>query len=162
MTAASSKVALQISRNLFQYFAADSEIVHPPVDANTHRGNIISVELGSFTPSAVSRTRTVELDEQHGVIIRRRDGSKRAYAFEEGLGAIFLGPTGHDTLELVVWGVDDGGLRQAARLLPMLTGVGQPEFIIVSRRCAWQGAGGVLAMGSFDNDWKPTEASFFS
>jgi hypothetical protein len=46
--------------------------------------------------------------------------------------------------------------------LPMLTGVGQPDFIIVSKRCAWEGAAGVHAMGSFDNSWGVSETSFVS
>lgn len=78
------------------------------------------------------------------------------------MGAIFLRPLLNERLELVVWGFDQQGLRQAARLVPMLTGVGQPEFVVVSQRCAWEGAAGVLAMGSFDNFWNVSEASFVS
>lgn len=89
-------------------------------------------------------------------------GFRRTYQFEAGLGAAFLRPLPDERLELVIWGYDDTGLRQAARLVPMLTGVGQPDFIVVSRRCGWKGASGVLAMGLFDYAWKVSKASFLA
>jgi len=52
-------------------------------------------------------------------------------------------------LELDVWGSDARGLEIAARLVPMLTGVGQPDFVIADKTMLEQGAGGVLAMGFF-------------
>lgn len=81
---------------------------------------------------------------------------------QRGLGAILLRPLPMERLELDIWGFDSFGLRLAARLLPMLTGVGQPEFIVVSERCAWEGTGGVLAMGSFDRHWELSEMAFVS
>lgn len=76
------------------------------------------------------------------------------------MGAVLLRPLADERLELVIWGYDDDGLHRAARLLPMVTGVGQPEYVIVGPKCAWKGTGGVLAMGSFNASWNITEASF--
>ena len=92
--------------------------------------------------------------------LEKNDGKPRTFHFEEGLGAIFLSPLPDCRLELVIWGIDALGLRLAARLFPMLTGVGQPDFIIVSKRCAWEGAAGALAMGPFTNCWKASDESF--
>lgn len=100
------------------------------------------------------------VDQGKGIGIRNARGSVRWYEFEEGLGALYISPLPHERLELKVWGFDDDGLRQAARLLPMLTGVGQPDFVIVRKRCAWEGVAGALGMGSFDSFWNISEASF--
>ena len=155
-------VALQISRNLFQYFSADSEIVDLCAAVGLQSGNVISVVLGSDSAMLGSCSDPVALDSSGGLCLCRSGGTKTVFPFEVGMGAIFLKPLRDEKLELVVWGFDKQGLRQAARLLPMLTGVGQPDFIVVSKRCAWEGAAGVLAMGSFDNFWKVSEASFVS
>ena len=152
--------ALQVSRNLFQYFAADSEIIDLDAALAFHQANIISVALGCDLPPSASWFRSVDLLADHGLVVRKCNGQERVFQFEEGLGAIFLRPLPLGRLELVIWGYDCCGLRLAARLLPMLTGVGQPDFIIVSKRCAWEGAAGVYAMGSFDNSWGVSETSF--
>lgn len=100
--------------------------------------------------------------ETRKITLDMHDGTQKSFGFEEGIGVIFLAPCSNGGLELIIWGLDNCGLRQAARLLPMLTGVGQPEFIIVRKRCAWDGAAGVLAMGSFDKFWKVSEFSFIT
>lgn len=51
------------------------------------------------------------------------------------MGALFLRPLDGERLELVVWGADVAGLEHAARLVPALTGVGQPDFVILSAKC---------------------------
>ena len=157
-----SDIALQIARNLFQYFAADSEIIDLSAAVESQPGNVISITLGSDSAMLGSHSDHVGLDKGGGLYIRRSGGVKTVIPFEVGMGAIFLRPLLDERLELVVWGLDKQGLRQAARLMPMLTGVGQPDFVVVSKRCAWKGAAGVLAMGSFDNFWKVSEASFVS
>ena len=58
-------------------------------------------------------------------------GKKKKYRVEDGLGAIFLCPLKGGRLGLVVWGADEVGLRTASRLVPLRTGVGQPDFIVV-------------------------------
>ena len=153
-------VALQVSRNLFQYFGADCEIVDSSLDMGSPQGNVISVARGEDFPELVPHLSPIDLVKDHGIAINKCDGSKRVFQFEMGLGAIFLRPLGREKLELVIWAYDEEGLRQAARLVPMLPGVGQPDFIIVSKACAWDGAAGVLAMGSFDSSWNASEASF--
>ncbi len=161
-SAPGSEVALQIARNLFQYFAADSEIIDLSAAVGSQSGNVISVTLGPDSAMLGSHIDPVGLDDDRGLYIRRRGGVNTVFPFEVGMGAIFLRPLPDERLELVIWGLDKQGLRQAARLMPMLTGVGQPDFVVVSKRCAWKGAAGVLAMGSFDNFWKVSEASFIS
>ena len=161
-TAESFEVALQTSRNLFQYFAADSEIVDLDTDVTRQKGSVISVALNLDFPRSASQFHSIELKEARGLVVRRHNGLERIYHLQEGLGAIFLRPLPFGRLELVIWGYDSWGLRLAGRLMPMLTGVGQPDFIVVSKECAWKGAAGVLAMGSFDNIWTISEASFIS
>lgn len=155
-----SDVALQIARNFFQYFAADSEIIDLGAAIGSQSGNVISVILGSESTMIGSHSDPIGLEKGGGLYVRRRGGIKRVFPVEVGMGAIFLRPLPNERLELVVWGFDKQGLRAAARLMPMLTGVGQPDFVVVSRRCAWEGAAGVLAMGMFDNFWKVSEASY--
>ena len=155
-----SDVALQIARNLYQYFAADSEIVEPNAAVSSKSGNVISVTLGADSSLLGSHSGPIGLDSGGRLYIDRHGGMRTFIPFEIGIGAIFLRPLSDGRLELVVWGFDKHGLRQASRLMPMLTGVGQPDFVIVSRRCAWKGAEGVLAMGWFDNHWKVSESSF--
>lgn len=158
--ALNSGLCLQIARNLFQYFGADAEILESTTAYNSEAGNLISVEKGPTASPSHLPSYPITVDQGKGISIRNAQGSVRLYEFEEGLGALYLSPLPNEGLELKVWGFDDDGLRQAARLLPMLTGVGQPEFILVRKRCAWEGAAGVLGMGSFDSFWNISEASF--
>lgn len=155
-----SDVALQVSRNLFQYFGADAQIIDSIREAQFLHGNVISVATGEDYTDKVQIPGTIDVIKGRGLVIHKSDGRKRIFEMEKGLGAIFLRHLDEERLELVVWGYDDQGLRQAARLVPMLTGVGQPDFVIVGKSCAWDGAAGVLAMGSFDSYWKVSEASF--
>jgi hypothetical protein len=41
----------------------------------------------------------------------------------------------------------------------MLTGVGQPDFVVFGGSAKWRGIEGVLAMGFFDSEWKVTASS---
>lgn len=158
-------ISLQISRNLFQYFRADTEIVGTLDENRKYRvakekGNIISIEKGRAISPCMLPAYPITIDKERGIIIRNAINEHKDYELQEGIGAIFLRPLPNERLELLIWGMDDRGLHQAARLLPMLTGVGQPEFVIVSSQCAWQGAAGVLAMGSFDSFWELSAASY--
>lgn len=155
-------MALQVSRNLFQYFAADSEIIQSSADVDQQKSNVISLALGRDFNEYLSEVHPISITGDRGLVLRKGNGQSRAYELEGGLGAIYLRPLVGGRLELVIWGYDDWGLRLASRLVPMLTGVGQPEYIVVSKACAWKGAAGVLAMGSFDNSWNLSEASFIS
>ena len=155
-------IALQVSRNLFQYFAADSEIIHSNTDVDEEKGNVISLALGLDFLESSPEVQPIGATKDRGLVLRKGNGQTRAYELQDGLGAIYLRPLVGGRLELVIWGYDNWGLRLASRLVPMLTGVGQPEYIVVSNACAWKGAAGVLAMGSFDNSWNLSEASFIS
>ncbi|KAL9129258.1 MAG: hypothetical protein Q9217_002238 [Psora testacea] len=151
-------MALQTSRNFFQYFAADTEIIGRE-SSPQGKFTLICIGKGREVGWINQQMRAIKVLETCGVSLERHDGTHKTYEFEEGMGAIFLSPLSNCGLELIIWGLDDCGLRQASRLLPMLTGVGQPDFIVVRKRCAWQGAAGVLAMGSFNNCWKASEAA---
>lgn len=63
---------------------------------------------------------------------------------------------------MVVWGFDKRGLRTAARLVPMLSGVGQPDFIVVGNESTWKGHAGIVAMGFLDYAWNVSQASYLS
>ena len=154
-------MALQVSRNLYQYFGADSHIAAGPFHEALSSGNVITLVLGTDELPTPLPSHPISICRESGIVIDKRNNKKRTYAFQDGLGIIFLRPLSTERLELVIWGFDDSGLRQAARLMPMLTGVGQPDFIVVGKRMAWEGAAGALAMGSFDSLWQISEASFF-
>ena len=151
--------AAQIARSLYQYFFADCEIVSTARGMDDHQGNAISISVGKQSRSPMQGTRGIRIGDNH-ILIERHNGGEKVFDFEEGMGAIFLNPLPNGRLQIIVWGLDELGLRLAARLFPMLTGVGQPEFIVVRKRCGWEGATGVLAMGSFTNFWKASEGSF--
>ena len=158
-----SRIAVQISRNLFQYFSADSEIVDTKDGVTSDQGNEIIVAMGDDFPESAAESKfPIHFLANRGIRIRNWHGFERVFELQEGLGAILLRPLYQDRLELIIWGLDELGLRLAARLQPMLTGVGQPEFIIVRNCCAWKGANGVLAMGSFDNSWTVSDTSYIT
>lgn len=158
--ALNSSFCLQVARNLYQYFGADAEIVESASVYKGGAGNWISIEKGSTISPSHLPSYPITVHQGKGICIRNARGSVRLYDFEAGLGALYLSPLPNERLELKIWGFDDDGLRQAARLLPMLTGVGQPDFILVGKRCASEGAAGVLGMGSFDSFWNICETSF--
>ena len=153
-------IALQISRNLFQYFGADAEIITSKDILGLGSGNTIRIELGTIISPFQLPSYPINIEGCQGLTVRNAHGYKKVFRFEAGLGAIFLEPLPSERLQMRIWGWDIRGLRQAARLLPMLTGVGQPEFVVVSQSCSWLGAGGVKAMGSFDSFWNISETSF--
>ncbi|PLB43097.1 hypothetical protein P170DRAFT_451196 [Aspergillus steynii IBT 23096] len=180
-------IALQVSRNLLQYFGADSFLRNPcngnvsraiPKDRKWLDGNVLTLALGNDLPHAelkgfpitvgegklvLSKRALVNLGpEQHDVFGGDQNCVDFRYEFEAGMGALFLRPLENERLELVVWGADITGLEQAARLVPSLTGVGQPDFIILSDTCRWKGHAGVYAAGHFDKFWQVSSGSFIS
>lgn len=154
-------IAVQISRNLCQYLGADTEVLESGPGSSKPYSNMISVVVSSNPPTGHLKHFALDVDSSGGINIRTADGQK-SYPGSAGLGAIFLRPLPAGAVELVVWGFDAAGLDVAARLVPMLPGVGQPDFVVADRRMLWQGAGGVLAMGSFDHLWNATENSYFT
>ncbi|OOQ90945.1 hypothetical protein PEBR_01821 [Penicillium brasilianum] len=162
------QVALQISRNFFQYFAADSEIVEDcsSNSSQNHPGNVITIAIGHDLPSTAMESYPIRIDQGRLVISTSQSalalpGVNREYLYgEPGIGAIFLQPLPEERLGLVVWGTDLDGLRQAARLVPTITGSGQPEYVVLGNRSRWEGVAGVFAAGHFDWSWQISPASY--
>ena len=153
--------AVQTSRNFLQYFGADTNIV--PIsqyeDALERDGNVMTICLGASIPGARLPRHPIRLAKAQ-IIITTRDRRTIAIPLEEGMGAVWLRPLPDERLELVVWGFDEVGLRQAARLIPTLTGAGVPDFVILSNDARWKGHGGAIATGFFDQNWEISAASY--
>jgi predicted esterase len=157
-------MTLQISRNLNQYFAADASITTAYETALDSPGNIISVAIGANLPSGLLKTHPIQILGRQITIRSNSSRGNISYhaTAEQGLAAIFLRPQPLGRLELVVWGVDEESLTVAARLVPMMTGTGQPDFIIVDRSMLWKGLEGAVALGFLDNDWEISDNAFFA
>jgi len=157
-TANASQIALQISRNLHQYFQADSDIVSSFSESSIDNatGNIITLAVGDNIPST-SLDSSIQGGSGKCSVVDYH-GRKQEYG-ERARGAAYPRPAGGERLELLIWGADEEGLRQAARIVPMMTGVGQPDFVVFGESAKWRGVEGVLAMGFFDSDWKVTASS---
>jgi poly(3-hydroxybutyrate) depolymerase len=154
-----SRVALQISRNLHQYFQADSNIISSLSETfpgNT-TGNIFTLAVGDSIASQSSDEYPIYIGKAKCSITDHR-GRKQEYG-DKARGAAFVRPAGKESLELVIWGADQEGLQQAARIVPMMTGVGQPDFVVLGESAKWRGIEGALAMGFFDSDWVVTASS---
>jgi hypothetical protein len=157
-TADTCRVALQISRNMHQYFQADAAIFSSVSDssiANTS-GNIITLALNTTIPDTLADF-PIQVGKL-GCSVVDHQGRKQEYG-PVAQGAAFLRPAGGERLELVIWGADEVGLQQAARITPMMTGVGQPDFVVFGKSAQWRGVEGILAMGFFDGSWKVTASS---
>jgi predicted esterase len=153
-----SRIALQISRNLHQYFQADTVIL-PSFDDHAllnSTGNIITVALNNSIPD-YSSPFPIRVGNS-SVSVRDYKGREHHYG-DSARGAAFLRPAGGERLDLLIWGADEAGLRQAARIVPMLTGVGQPDFVVSGESVKWRGIEGALAMGFFDARWQVTASS---
>jgi hypothetical protein len=173
------EIALQISRNLLQYFAADSYIARHcgSFDAD-HHGNAVTVSLGNELPGSVYTSYPIRVSDGrmtlyrclsvpkglHGPIDSASSRSCGHYTInhEPAMGAMFLRPLPNEGLELVVWGTDMEGLEQAARLVPTLTGAGQPEFVVLGDNCRWKGHAGLYAAGHFDKFWQISAGSYIA
>ncbi|CAO2648622.1 Nn.00g078890.m01.CDS01 [Neocucurbitaria sp. VM-36] len=151
-----SHLALQISRNLHQYFQADTVIASSYALPTNATGNTITLAIGSSLQD-LQPDFSIRVFES-GVSIRDHQGQKQEYG-EEARGAAFIRPLEGGRLDLVLWGADNEGLRHAARIVPMLTGVGQPDFVVLGESAKWKGIEGALAMGFFDSNWEVTGSS---
>lgn len=157
-----STVALQISRNLHQYYYADSEIVDSLTPRNA-TGHVITIAIGAQLPPSVVPEFPIKLSPRTDRLMilnsegkwQTPGGSRRA------MSAVFLRPLHGGRLELVVWGDSLDTVQQAARLVPMLTGTGQPDFIIIGDDGRWKGADAAY-MGFFDVWWKVSRSSVLS
>lgn len=159
-TPETSHVALQVSRNLYQYFGADTHITSDYDAALDSQGNIITLSTAPSLPvcnldvypiSISDAQITINLNPPHAKFYTEVD--------DHGLGAIFIRPLPNGRLELVIWGKDKRSLRIAARLAPLMTGSGVPDFVVVDERVLYQGVGAARAMGFLDAWWKVTGGS---
>ena len=157
-------IALQVSRNLCQYFTADTEVTDDYDEALRSDGNVVSISIGGDMPNPDSRKYTYPITAW-GNYVRIHDpvaGFDRGYEDHGyGLAAIFLRPLPNERLELVVWGMDKSSLEVAARLIPLMTGSGQPDWIVTDRTMMSKGVQGTLALGFFDWLWRVSRNSFF-
>lgn len=152
-----SQLAIDVSRNLYQYFAADTELVVQKNFKQAFHGNTIFI---NELPIDLPLTFPISMDNEGNINLHLKHDSVRTYRYEPGLGAIFLVPLPDHTLGLVMLGVDEEGLRRVLRLLPLRTGVGQPDFVILGRKSAWKGLAGGYALGFFDHNWQITLSSY--
>ncbi|KAK6437335.1 hypothetical protein LTR95_006480, partial [Oleoguttula sp. CCFEE 5521] len=170
------RLALQVSRNLQTCFYADG-IIRTSIDteeasgeqylsALRDTGNIISLAIGDSLPElAVAHIdHAIEITDASTLTVKDPFGRAHVYsnALYPGLGAIFLRPLPNERLELVVWGADIAGLRRAARLVPMMTGTGVPDFVVLDGTAAWKGVEGALALGFLDEWWNCSVNSFLT
>ncbi|EMC96159.1 hypothetical protein BAUCODRAFT_33501 [Baudoinia panamericana UAMH 10762] len=154
-------IALQVSRNLYQYYGADTIITDSYTEAcEQASGNVITVAIGGGLPQELGCFDSIVIENDRIRVADHTIGG--VYRFRNALGAIFLRPLPDERLELVVWGMDEEGLDIAARLVPLWTGSGQPDFVVGDRSMLWKGIDGALAMGFFDHDWKVSTNSFVS
>lgn len=159
-----SRIALQISRNLHQYFQADTRLVSSTSWSATTNGtgNVITIATGDNLPPSEHPDFSIQPSSAGVKLLDSKQSGHLYSGSGTSLGAIFLRPLGGERLELVVWGSDGAGLTQAARLVPMVTGVGQPDFVILGESAKWEGVEGALAMGFLDWEWRVTPASVVS
>ncbi|KAF2397139.1 alpha/beta-hydrolase [Trichodelitschia bisporula] len=159
------RIALQISRNLHQYYAADTEISSRASRGGEADGNIITVAVGHHLPESHDEFPlqvNIKTSPPH-LMVRDEEGRWREYGGRnrELCSAIFIRPTAVGKLELVVWGASLPALEDAARLAPTTTGVGQPDFILLDGRSRWSGVEGA-SLGFFDSYWNVSGSSLVS
>lgn len=154
-------LAVQTSRNFLQYFGADSNIVPRSMHGHSmsNNGNLITIALDMDVPPPLNPMFPINVGAG-SLLLTTRYGKTISIPKKPGMGGVWLRPLPDERLELVVWGHDDTGLRQAARLIPTLTGAGQPDFVILSDEARWKGHAGALAMGFFDHNWRISPASY--
>ncbi|KAK6341052.1 hypothetical protein TWF696_009361 [Orbilia brochopaga] len=156
--------AMEISQNLFQYYSADTELLSS-TERQEHDGNGNMVVIGrfnrSYLPDALQASFPVSQAEDGTITFRLATGETTIYSNQPGLGLILLFPLpGTERVGIWIWGSDEDGLRRAARLFPIRTGVSQPDFILLGPDSGWKGAAGALALGVFDSKWQIAPSYF--
>ncbi|KAF2723182.1 hypothetical protein K431DRAFT_265302 [Polychaeton citri CBS 116435] len=154
-----AEVALQISRNLCQYFAADTDLEVDYLSARQAQGNIVSIAVGADLPTASGGYETIAVSDDELCI--REKTIVHCYGGEKELSAIFLRPLPSARLELVIWAQQARNLGVAARLVPTLTGVGQPDFVILGDALS-KGLENAVALGFYDESWGVSRNAFFT
>ena len=178
-----SHVALHISRSLYQYFGLDSDIT---IDMVSGRSSSVVLGIGGHIAIPTGRETAEKRDHDGwemvnpstkpeamtGMSVTDSEGTRHIYTDDYGpIGAIFLTQPDekHGSPGLRIWGSDAEGLAIAARLLPMIPGGSQPDFIVTSRATMVKGASGSLAMGFFkgsesskNSPWEVSTNSYFT
>jgi predicted esterase len=155
------EIALEVSRNILQYFGASSSITDEMGYANAveTRGNVISIAIGTAAPPALIEDFPIKVDNGTLRLRMKSDqGSGRAVC--DAVGAAWLQPLSDERLELVFWGASQAGLRQAARLMPTITGAGQPSFVVFQSKKVDGDISEVAAAGFFDYAWEISAGSY--
>lgn len=142
-----------------QYFGADTNITCSEWVTGSSPRTLISIHAGSDISTQPEGFPLRIHDSK--IAVRDESGQWRQYEGQDAVAVIFLRPGQGNGLELVVWGREVENTRLAARLVPTLTGVGQPDFVVLSSSCKWKGVGGVTAMGFFDHEWNVSRSSYF-
>ncbi|KAK7533624.1 hypothetical protein IWX49DRAFT_94107 [Phyllosticta citricarpa] len=160
-------IALQISRNFYQYFSADSVIGH----GSAATGNSILIVTGQRLAESPVASFPIRVTGSSEIRLVDNEGEEHIYE-GEGISAIFLRPAAkvvhgnhvveQENLELVIWAPSARQAANAARLVPMLTGGGQPDFIVLGNSSKWKGVEGTLAMGFYDDQWRIVGSSIFT
>ena len=150
-------IALAIGRNFLQYYGADS-IINPLAPGKSC--NRVVLAVGPEMSASALTTYPFSFYHSHLSIKTPLRARPIKIPYKPGMSAVFLRPLPDERLELVAWGTDEDGLRQAARLVPMLTGVGQPDFVVMNADARWKGTGGIVAAGFFDYRWKVSAGAF--
>lgn len=121
-------------------------------------GSVITVATGPRLNSS-SQEFPIDVSDQ-GISLTKADGRSILVPLYESPSAIYLRPLDESRTELVIWGAQKDSAAAAARLVPILPGVGQPDFVVLSKSCRWKGVAGVYALGFFDSQWRISETSF--
>ncbi|KAI9718623.1 MAG: hypothetical protein M1828_006631 [Chrysothrix sp. TS-e1954] len=156
-------VALQISRNLHQYYGADAVVRRASSSGEGIVGNVITLKCGDQTPGQEKQF-PVRVEQAKVIIQDDQNQTTREYeAGGEGISTAFLHPLPQDRIGLVIWGQHKHSLEVAARLAaPTITGAGQPDFVVLTDQCLRKGTGAVLAAGLFDSFWRVSTMSYFT
>ncbi|GAO46412.1 alpha/beta-hydrolase [Saitoella complicata NRRL Y-17804] len=139
-------IASDIVRGFYNYFGMDVRIAYEDqVDGEDCRGNVIALgnpDQNSIVAEAFERQAPAIQAMENGYVVGDAKYS------EPGTGVIFAHPY-QGRLMLSIAGLDEAGLRRAARLVPYRTGSGQPDFAIVG-----EGIEIIKGLGFFDEEWK--------
>lgn len=110
-TITGTEVALQVSRNLYEYFGADSEIVASSEGLKRHESNVIMIAIGRKLAQSLLPSYPITISAREGVCIRIVKSEVHSHAFHDGLGVILLRPLRKERLEAAIWGFCESGLR---------------------------------------------------
>jgi hypothetical protein len=172
--------------DIHTHMPGSEDLLHDTIAARP--GNVVSLALGKAQLPALHDYPISVLPSGQGISVRDQSGSMHNYTTtntfgfsekgggSEDVSAIFLRPVAshsdssqsghaqisHERVEIVIWGCSIRALEQAARLVPMMTGTGQPDFVVLGGNARWKSVDGARAMGWLDEHWQVTENSYVS